>query len=357
MVASKTFTLLVGAYGSVITGVRFDPSSKSLSVTGSSDSGTNPSWISTHPLNNSVLLATNEVNPVGGVASFIITDRTKGVAEKISKSSSFGADPAHLAGLSKARQVAVMDYSSGTGAFIPLGADLFTLNEARAQKITFNATVSHPHQAVEVGDEVLVPDLGADKVWRLRQQLPSTGQAPVPNWQVRGFVQQPAGSGPRHIAVSNGILYTLHELSSTLSSQTLPPLDSSLAPKTISTLSILPPGANGSTFGAAELILDEKRGLLYASNRNLAASPDLRGDTIAIFKFDNAGNLKLVDQFFTGLNQIRAMAQGGPDNLYIAAGGLTGGGLAVFEKVNNTLAERARLPAGTISKPASFVWL
>ncbi|KAG8702228.1 hypothetical protein FRC08_003627 [Ceratobasidium sp. 394] len=250
-----------------------------------------------------------------------------------------------------------MDYSSGTGAFIPLGADLLTLDEAHAQKITFDAKVSHPHQAVEVGDEVLVPDLGADKVWRLQQPLYSPVVGLVPNWQVRGFIQQPAGSGPRHIAVSNGILYTLHELSSTLSSQTLPPLASTVSSKTIATISILPPGANGTTFGAAELIIDEKRGLLYASNRNLAPSPDPRGDTIAIVAFDAAGNLKLVDQFFTGLNQIRAMAHGGPNNQYIAAGGLTGGGLAVFEKVNNTLVDRARLPAGKVSQPASFAWL
>jgi len=356
MVASKTFTLLVGAYSSVITSIRFDPSSTILSVLGSSPSGTNPSWIATHPLNSSVLLATNEVNPTGGVNTFLITDPINGVAAIKSKSSSFGADPAHLAGLSQARQVAVMDYSSGTGAFIPLGADLLTLDEANAQKVTFNANVSHPHQAVEVGSEVLVPDLGADKVWRL-QQLPSTGPSSVPNWQVCGFVQQPIGSGPRHIAVSNGILYTLHELSSTLSSQTLPSLDSGIPPKTIATLSILPPGVNGSTFAAAELILDDKRGLLYASNRNLAASPDPRGDTIAVVAFDIAGNLKLADQFFTGLNQIRAMAHGGPDNQYIAAAGLTGGGLAVFEKVNSTLAERARLPAGTVTQPASFAWL
>jgi hypothetical protein len=50
-------------------------------------------------------------------------------------------------------------YSSGTGAFIPLGTDLLTLDEENAQKITFNATGSHPHQVVEVGDEVLIPDL------------------------------------------------------------------------------------------------------------------------------------------------------------------------------------------------------
>ncbi|KAF8608340.1 3-carboxy-cis,cis-mucoante lactonizing enzyme [Ceratobasidium sp. AG-I] len=367
MIASKVFTLLVGGYSSLITSVSFDPSLSNLTVLSTSDSGANPSWITTHPLNCSVLIGTNELNPVGGVSTFKITDRAKGTVTRLDNASSFGADPAFVAGLTKARQVAVMDYSSGTGAFIPLGEDLLTLDEEHAQKITFNATVSHPHQVVELDDELLVPDLGADKVWRLTQD--PLGQTGVPNWQVRGFVQQPTGSGPRHVVVSNGILYTLHELASTLSSQTLPALGSGVEPETISTLSIVPEGADSSTFGAAELIIDEARGLLYASNRlmaelfnvarNLAASPDPRGDTIAIFSFDAVGKLALVNQVYTGLNRLRAVAQGGPNDQYIAAAGQTGGGLAVFEKLDGgrNLVARARLADGVVQAPSSFVWL
>ncbi|KAG9122461.1 hypothetical protein FRC07_001138 [Ceratobasidium sp. 392] len=349
---TKILTLLVGGYGSTISRVHFDPSSKDLSVLGSFDSGPSPSWVSTHPLNNSVLFATNEEDE-GRVISFI-TNRTDGAAHKVSSSSSLGKGPAYLAGLFGVRQVAVFNYDSGNGAFIPLKDDLLTLDEEHAQKITFDAAVSHPHQAVEVRDEVLVPDLGAGKVWRLKQQPSDT---PTPNWQVSGFVEQPAGSGPRHIAVDNGILYTLHETTSTLSSQTLPALDSGLAPQTISTLSILPDGANQTAFNAAELVLDKRRGLLYASNRNVATPADPQGDSIAIFSYDPTGNLNLVNQFFTGLNQIRALAHGGPYKQYIAAAGQTGGGLAVFEKVDNTLVERARLPAGAIVEPASIAWL
>ncbi|CAE6493507.1 unnamed protein product [Rhizoctonia solani] len=356
MVASTAFTLLVGAYSSVITGIRFDPASTNLSVLGTSPSGNNPSWIATHPLNNSIIVATNEGNPVGGLSTFLVTDRSKGAVVRSSQATT-GADPAYIVALTKPRQVVVMDYSGGSGAFIPLREDLLTLDESKAQRIKFNATVSHPHQALEYGDEVLIPDLGADKIWRLKQSTPV--QPGVPNWTVQGFVEQVQGSGPRHIAVSGDILYTLNELKSTLVSQTLPPLGSYQKPKTISSLSIVPQGANSSTFGAAELILDEKRGLLYASNRNLAQVPDPRGDTIAIFSFDKSGNLKLVKQVFTGLNQIRAMSQGGEDTQYIAAGGKEGGGLVVYEKINNgqDLKERARLPAGVVAQPASFAWL
>ncbi|KAH7334863.1 Lactonase, 7-bladed beta-propeller-domain-containing protein [Rhizoctonia solani] len=314
MVASKAFTLLRS--------VR--PQFEQLTVLGTSPSGSNPSWITTHPLNNSILLSTNELNPTGGLSTFLVTDRANGVVVRSSKATT-GADPAFIAGLTKARQVAVMDYSSGSGAFIPLQADLLTLDESKAQRIKFNATVSHPHQVVEHEDEVLIPDLGADKIWRFKQS--AVTQAGVPNWTVQGFLQQAQGSGPRHIAVSGGILYTLNEVKSTLVSQTLPALGSSQKSTTISSLSIVPEGADSSTFGAAELILDEKRGLLYASNRNLAQVPDPRGDTIAIFTFDKTGKLALVNQVYTGLNQIRAMSQGGDDTQYIAAGGKEGGDL------------------------------
>jgi 6-phosphogluconolactonase (cycloisomerase 2 family) len=120
MVASKAFTLLVGAYSSVISSVRFDPSSSDLTVLGTSASNPNPSWITVHPLNSSVLLATSERNPIGGVSTFKITDRSKGVVVLASNATT-GADPAYLTGLVKARQVAVMDVRSASlNAFEPI---------------------------------------------------------------------------------------------------------------------------------------------------------------------------------------------------------------------------------------------
>ena len=61
---------------------------------------------------------------------------------------------------------------------------------------------SHPHQFVAVPgrNEVLAPDLGADRTWRFayddRQGVLS----------LRGSVTYPAGSGPRH-AVFHGLSF------------------------------------------------------------------------------------------------------------------------------------------------------
>ena len=55
---------------------------------------------------------------------------------------------------------------------------------------------SHPHQVYPLGEEVLIPDLGADKTWRLRKSLEG-------KWESIGSIDYVGleGGGPRHIGV------------------------------------------------------------------------------------------------------------------------------------------------------------
>ena len=53
---------------------------------------------------------------------------------------------------------------------------------------------AHPHHVHFAGDELLVPDLGADRTWRFQR---GTGG----KWEVRGSVEYAPGSGPRHVLV------------------------------------------------------------------------------------------------------------------------------------------------------------
>lgn len=95
-------------------------------------------------------------------------------------------------------------------------------------------TSPHPHNVVEYGDEVLIPDLacppscfvirhpdrfmqGSDKVWRLIKG--SSG-----GYEVAASVDMVPGSGPRHAVAEDGLLYVVHELDNTLTTYTLPPL-------------------------------------------------------------------------------------------------------------------------------------
>lgn len=95
---------------------------------------------------------------------------------------------------------------------------------------------------------------------------------------------------------------------------------------------------------------------LLASNRNISNNLDPKGDTIAIFT--TQPKLKVVNQVYTGLNQIRGMMVS-PCGNYVIAAGLVGGGLAVFEVTEGgaNLVLRARYTGTGSVEVSSFVWL
>jgi 6-phosphogluconolactonase (cycloisomerase 2 family) len=171
-------------------------------------------------------------------------------------------------------------------------------------------------------------------------------------------------------------LYTVHELANTITQQTIPTKPGNDFPALIANISTLPVDVPpGSTHTAAELLIsplspnakvhvdtgtgEECTRYLYASNRNNSPNVtqfDPLGDTIAIFA--TSPQLHVVNQVHTGLQQIRGM-QLSNDGKYIAAAGLTGGGIAVFEvtKGGANLELRARYNGAGTVQLSSFVWL
>jgi 6-phosphogluconolactonase (cycloisomerase 2 family) len=87
----------------------------------------------------------------------------------------YSTSPLALTDTSKEKKEGVFVKFSGTGP-----------NEQRQE-------ASHPHEVYVHGDEILIPDLGADKIWRLLKG-PS-------GWEVKGAIDYPAGAGPRHILI------------------------------------------------------------------------------------------------------------------------------------------------------------
>jgi 6-phosphogluconolactonase (cycloisomerase 2 family) len=347
------FLILTGSYTSLLTTLSFTVNPPSLSIASTSNGGSNPGWLVSHPTNKSIVYATQE-NTYGQVLSFTVN--SAGQATQVANVYSGGQGPAHIGALSNGNGLFVINYSSGQAEFIPLTSDKAHFGQT-GPVIQFTGsgpnksrqTSSHPHEVVENGpNELLVPDLGADKVWRLTRN----GN----NWQNSGFVQHPAGSGPRHAVVTNGTLYTLHELSNTLTQHTLPALNSGIQPSLVATLPVIPSGASNTTLGAGELLISPVNSqyptqYLYASNRN---DPNPNGDTIAIFAINP---LRLVAQVRTGLQHIRGMQIGGNKGQYIVAGGLNGGGIAVFERTNGDAALTLKARVQGVQSPSSFVFL
>lgn len=91
---------------------------------------------------------------------------------------------------------------------------------------------------------------------------------------------------------------------------------------------------------------------LYASNRN---DPSPEGDVIAIFSIADPEKLELVAEVRSGLKHLRGMLFGGQDDKYLIAGGVRGGGVKIFERVDGGrgLKEVASAP---LEAPTGFLW-
>lgn len=159
---------------------------------------------------------------------------------------------------------------------------------------------------------------------------------------------------------TDNILYTLNELTSTLTAHRLPPLPA--APTLLSTSSTLrrPPDEPRGEYVAGELLLapaftgggDPQ--FLYATNRD---DPSPAGDTLAIFSLENPEVPEYVAEVRTGLRHLRGAAIIGEDGRWVVLGGARGGGVKIYERVDGgrALREVASLPG--IEQPTAFLWL
>lgn len=359
------FNILAGGYDVFIALYSFNSETANLSLTAQYPTGADPSWISLHPTNKSILYAVNEVTTGNGsLQSFTISPSGE-LSAVVDTVPSGGESPAFTVALTTG-EVAVMNYNSGNGRIFSTTNCGLTFDDS-APTVTFpppsRPTVSHPHMALQHGIEVLVPDLGGDMIWRL------TRDGEPGNYKITGSIPQPLGSGPRHIAIFNDRLFTLHELASTLTVQRIPayPNGTSTIIDSVSIIPSNPPA--GAVWAAAEILIPKPTHrfpipYIYVSNRNTGVQ-DSRGDSIAIFEHVNRGkpdeSLKLITQVFTGLDQIRGMEIGNDCNgseEFLIAGGVAGtAGVVMYRRTEGgrSLTEVARnleVPTRT-----SFVWL
>ena len=152
------------------------------------------------------------------------------------------------------------------------------------------------------------------------------------------------------------MVYTLLELTSELAAHRVPPLP---APAThLRTLpTVAAPPADVSPLLAAEVLLPRPGAafpdpLVYVSNRD---DPAPEGDTIAIF--EAAGeDLAYVREVRSGLRHLRGMVFGGPGDRWLIAGGVKGGGVKVFERVEGGRGLR-EVASIELEAPTGFLWL
>jgi 6-phosphogluconolactonase (cycloisomerase 2 family) len=389
------YTILAGGFSTFIATYLFDSDASTLSLLQQNPTGDNPSWIASHPQNTSILYAVNEVQPVGSLQSFSVSG--DGILTLVDTVTSGGNGPTFTNPLSTG-EVTAMNFGSPNCSLVATVPDDPLHFETDSPIVDFPVGdgPSNPHMSLEFNGEVFVTDLGADKVWRL------VNDGAPGKFKVQGQIDQDLGSGPRHMAIRDNILFIIHEKTSTLTAQQIPEGPNGTTLPLLANVSIIPPDVNfnGSFFGAEILISEPTEQfpdpLIYVSNRNLGPEFDPRGDAIAIFQFSNSssanasddsngmnvrrhardlrvrqdagssdegatsGSLTLLTHVFTGLKQIRSMALGrvvdGGDQ-FLIAGANVDGGVAMFQRVdggkNLTLVARNE----EIANRTSFVFI
>ncbi len=205
-----------GGQGEGIALLRRDPATGTLTVAGVAARTPSPSFLVQHP-SRPVLYAVNELSDAGTVSAFAVDP--DGALTPLAVRETGGTDPAHLAVTADGRHLLVANYSSGSVAVLPLDADGAPGERSDLLHLTGSGPVadrqegSHAHMVVPVRDEVLIADLGADRVWRTRLD-PSAGRLTMLS---PALVARP-GTGPRHLRFSpDGALLLVGELSGTLS--------------------------------------------------------------------------------------------------------------------------------------------
>ncbi|EAU86750.2 hypothetical protein CC1G_06511 [Coprinopsis cinerea okayama7 len=366
-----SFRILAGGYyEAFIAAYIFNTTGQTstLQLASRSRTGNGPSWIAFHPQNSSLLYSVNDIWNSGFVQSFTV--QPDGVlSPALDTIASGGNSPVHLEPLASKEQIVVVNYSGGNAKVFNTAGARFLADSA--QTITFpkppGVLNSNPHQAYEYGNEIFIPDLGADTIWRL---VPNDTPGSRDLVRLAGSIPQPKGSGPRHISIHNDRLFVLHELSSTLTLQRIPALGTNTS-DIISTLTTFPSdGPQNPRWAAAEILIPPTTErfpvpYIYISNRNKGFIKDPRGDSIAIFEHVGLGTanegLRLVKQVFTGLDQIRGMEFGpvetGGDEFLIAGASEGGAGVVVLRRIDGGRDLEIVARNSEVRTRTSFVWM
>jgi 6-phosphogluconolactonase len=286
--AATTTTVYVGTYTDAgsrgIYRLAFDPATGTLGAAVLAGEARNPSFLALHP-SGRFLYAVNETDDFdaqhsGSVSSFAVDAKT-GDLTLLNQQASGGAHPCHLAVDRAGRNLLVANYSGGTVAVLPIGADgrLAPASSIRAHEGSGpnKARQEKPHAhgiSLDTAERfAFAADLGADRIFVYRFDAAKSTLEP------HGSASLAPGSGPRHLAFdpAGRFLYSIDELTSTITAFAYDPAQGLLSPQ--QTVPTLPLGWSGDN-STAELAFTTDGRFLYGSNRG--------HDSLALFSVDAA---------------------------------------------------------------------
>jgi 6-phosphogluconolactonase len=211
-----SYTSEKGGEGEGISLLRRDAATGELSGSGTAARTPCPSFLAQHP-SLPVLYAVNELDE-GTVSAFAVAADAS--LTPLAVRSTGGADPCHLAVSSDGTHLLVANYTSGSVAVFPLDAagvpqersDLLDLVGSGPVADRQEGPHAHMVSPDPNGPDVLVSDLGSDRVWHTRLD-PVAGRLTL----VGPALTAAPGTGPRHLLrTGDGALLLVGELSGEL---------------------------------------------------------------------------------------------------------------------------------------------
>ncbi|KAF8910711.1 putative isomerase YbhE [Mucidula mucida] len=324
-----SFNIVVGGYSeSDLFTLTFDSEARTLKRTSTVKVGYRPSWLAAYPGDNSLVFTCLEQQD-GAILALRYDAEGKG--EIIARVPSGGGWPCAM--------LATKDelfYGTGHLSVIPISPNApYFLSQDPTVLAHFTGKgpherqqSSHPHHInfLEDQQELFVPDLGADRVYRFKKDTSS--------WLVVEETAHEPGTGPRHTVAYDGVLYTVLELDNRLTAHRL-----SASPPSTGAIFIPAPNKRFPT------------PYIYVSNR------DQDRDSVAVFAIRSDGAPELVNEVWTGTKHPRGMRLGGEDDRWLVIGGQFGGGVKVYERMGD--GSELVLVAETDEElmPTDFLWL
>jgi 6-phosphogluconolactonase len=282
---ASTLPLFIGGYATAILRADFDPATGLLSAPREIAAMPGPSFLA-RSADARFLYATSEGNQS---ALHAFAFRPDGTLAALNSAPSEGAWTCHLALSPDGRLLVAASYVGGSIIAYRVAADGslgeragFFQHRHASGAVASRQAEAHAHGVLWTpdGSELLVTDLGGDRVYSYSYDAAAGTLAPKAD---APWVELPAGSGPRHAALSpdGRRLFVICELANTVVTLVREAAGGGWRAAG-GGVSILPPGfAAQST--AAELALSPDGSRLYASNRG--------HDSIALFAVDAAGGL------------------------------------------------------------------
>ena len=283
----------------------YDPAAGKMTSLGVAAETTNPSWVAISP-NGKFLFAVNEVGNYqgpnsGGVSAFAI-DQATGKLTFLNEVASRGADPCYITVDKTGKWALVANYTGGSIAVFPIGAD-GKLGEASAfVQHTGHGTDPkrqegpHAHSIDLSADNrfAYVDDLGLNEV--LVYKFDSAKGTLTPNDPP--FAKLEAGAGPRHFVLrpDGKFAYVISEMGHTVTVFSNDAASGKL--HSLQVVPTLPKDFQGRN-DDAEIRMHPSGKFLYASNRG--------EDTVVTYAIDaNKGTLTQVESIPTGGKEPRS---------------------------------------------------